>query len=340
MRTAIRRGGLGLVLGLCLLGLSAPSFAAPSKAWLGVMTQSVTEELRDALDLRGDGVLVNRVVIDSPADRAGIKKGDIITSVSGRSVESPADLSEAVQDQQVGATATVKVLRRGATQSFSVKLGARPSSFDDEDRWSTPTPGPDSDGATRIRAFKNGKEVDPDDIEIPGLEGLRHLDGLGAMPRSVFWNDRPRLGVRLQEMNPDLASYFGGTNGKGALVVEVIEDTPAEKAGIKAGDVITAVGSTSVDDAEDLSRVLADEEGKVSLSVVRKGARRTIEADLGDAPRRSMTWRMRDGRAPKAPGSMRFETRDDQGDSDLRREMQQLRDELREMKKQLEDKNR
>ena len=62
MRIAVRRRGLGLVLGLFVLGLAAPSFAAPTRAWLGVTTQSVTEDLRDALDLRGDGVLVNSVV--------------------------------------------------------------------------------------------------------------------------------------------------------------------------------------------------------------------------------------------------------------------------------------
>jgi len=350
MRNVVRHWGLGLIPGLFLLVLAVPAFAKSNQAWLGVTTQRVTEELRDALDLQGDGVLVNRVVIDGPADRAGIRKGDIITSVNARPVESPSELADAVQALTIGASASVRVMRRGGAQTFNVKLGERPETLD-EDTFETPTPSwNDAPGDRRIRAFKNGKEVDPEDLDFnfdfdgEGLKGLRHPGGNPGM--GMFWN-RPRLGVRLEKMNADLAGYFGGTNGRGALVVEVIEDTPAEKAGIKAGDVITAVGTTTVDDASDLSKAIADDEGTVSLTIVRKGVRRTIEADLGDSPRNSMTWRMRDGRAPRAPrapmaprapGMMSPD--DEQGDAELRREMKELRMQLDELKKQLGERDR
>jgi len=356
MRKTVRNWSLGLIPGLFLLVLAAPSLAQSGQGWLGVTTQRVTAELRDALDLQGDGVLVNTVVGAGPAERAGIRKGDIITSVNGQSVDSPSELAEAVRALKSGATASVRVLRRGTAQTFSVRLGERPDALDEGD-WETPAPSRDHDrGESRIRAFKDGKEVDPDDLDfhfegLEGLEGLRGLRNLRDMPGMSAWAwNRPRLGVRLQEMNPDLAGYFGGTNGRGALVVEVIEDTPAEKAGIKAGDVITAVGTTTVDDADDLMKAIADDEGKVSLTVVRKGVRRTIEADLGDAPRSSMTWRMRDGRAPRAPRAPLAprspepprapKAFSDGDDGDLRREMQELRRQLDELKRELEDRNR
>lgn len=359
MRNTVRRWSRGLIPGLFMLSIAVPALAKSDKGWLGVTTQAVTQELRDALDLRGDGVLVNRLVIDGPAERAGIKKSDIITSVNGRAVKSPGELAEAVQVLAVGATASVRVMRRGAAQTLSVKLGERPETLDGGD-WESPAPSwNDGHGERRIRAFKDGKEVAPEDMDFnfdfdgKGLEGLRGLHGLRDLPVTMLdWN-RPRLGVRLEKMNPDLAGYFGGTNGRGALVVEVIEDTPAEKAGIKAGDVITAVGTTTVDDTDDLIKAIADDEGKISLTVVRKGVRRTIEADLGDAPRNSMTWRMRDGRAPRAPGvaraprapgapgTMRFTPDHENEDAgELRREMKELREQLNEMKKQLEDRNR
>jgi len=355
MRKTVRNWSLGLIPGLFLLVLAVPALAKSDQAWLGVTTQRVTEDLRDALDLKGDGVLVNRVVIDGPADRAGIKKGDIITSLNGRSVESPGELADAVQALAIGASASVRVQRRGVAQTFNVKLGERPETLDDGD-WETPAPSwNDGRGERRIRAFKDGKEVDPEDLDFDfnfdGLEGLRGLHNLRDLPGANAWSlMRPRLGVRLQEMNPDLADYFGGTNGRGALVVEVIEDTPAEKAGLKAGDVITAVGTTTVDDADDLMKAIADDEGKVSLTVVRKGVRRTIEADLGDAPRNSMTWRMRDGRAPRAPRAPLAPRTpvppraprafSDGDDGELRREMQELRRQLDELKRELEDRNR
>jgi serine protease Do len=322
MRTAIRHWSLGLASGLLLLGLAAPAHAA-GKAWLGVTTQQITDELRDALDLKGSGVLVNSVINDGPADRAGIRKGDVITSFNDHEVGSPGDLADAVQDENVGSTATVKVIRRGSTQTLSVKLGTRPEGMDDE----TPTPGSRRD----VRVYRNGKEVDPDEIDMPNLE---HLEGLGAMPRMLFMNDRGRLGVRIQKLNPDLASYFGGTNGKGALVLEVVEDTPADKAGIKAGDVIVRLGNKDIEDPDDLVSALRDSEGKVTVTVVRKGARRTIDAELDTATRRDRTYRF-DSRAPRAPQPPDMSSNDD-----LRRQIEELRQQLQDMKKQLEERNR
>lgn len=359
MRRAVRSWSLGLLPGLLLLGFAGAAIAQSGGAWLGVVTQSVTEELRDALELRGDGVLVNRVVEGSPADRAGIRTGDVIVSVNGRSIESPDELADVVRRQEPGANATVRVARRSGNQTLSVRLGARPGSDEDraprrsddddeekgedEDRWEAPTPTPPTPPAApsepRVRVFKNGREVEPDDDDFPELRNIPGVPGVPGTPNWTSWN-RPRLGVRLQEMNSDLGSYFGGTNGRGALVVEVVDESAAERAGIRAGDVIIAVEGRSVDNADELSKAIADEEGTVSLTLVRKGVRRTIEADLGDTPRRSSTWRSRDGRAPRAPRATPAPRRFESEDEDSRREIEELREEIRELKRQLEEKDR
>src|SRR2546425_838908 len=73
---------------------SAQSDPAP---WLGVTTQNITDELREGLDYRGNGVLVNRVVADSPADRAGIRKGDVIVSFNSRTIDTPSELMQVVR---------------------------------------------------------------------------------------------------------------------------------------------------------------------------------------------------------------------------------------------------
>jgi serine protease Do len=329
---------LALLPGLFALGIAGT--AAAADGWLGVVTQSISEDLRDALNLRGDGVVVNQVVSGSPADRAGIRRGDVITSVNGRSVDSPEDLAEIVRSEDSGANVSVRIVRRGGgSQTLNVRLGSRPDSDrgdrdGDEDWKDSPTPAP-TPGHTETHVWKDGKEVDPKDIEdeLPGFRGFGSMNGFPG-------TGRPRLGVRLQKMNSDLAGYFGGTNGRGALVVEVVEDSPADRAGIKAGDVIIAVEGTNVDDPDDLVRAIADEEGRTSLTIVRRGSRRTIDADLGDRSR-SDTWRMRDGRAPRAPRAPVAPGigRND-GDEDSRREIQELRDEIRELKRQLEEKDK
>src|SRR5215831_6833965 len=331
MRCAVRRSGMGLT-GVFLLLLAVPALSAPApstapsssttsskRAWLGVTTQELSDDLRDALDIKNDGVLVNRVVTGSPAEKAGLKKGDVIISFRDHSVDSPSALADAVQTAGVGTSASMRVVRRGAIQNMTAKLVSRPDSLDFDER------GDWSDSHNHVRVWKNGHEISPDDMDMHGLEGLRHLDGLNVMP--FVYSSRGRLGIRTTSLNSDLTGYFGGTNGKGALVLEVLKDTPAEKAGIKAGDVITRVDNQDVEDSDDLVRALRDEEGKVTITLVRKGAKRTVEAELEDGQ--------------LGPRTFRYETRSPgaSSDEDLRRQMQELRDEIRELKQQLEDKN-
>jgi serine protease Do len=320
MRCAVRRS-LPVLTGILLFLLAVPALAATAqKAWLGVRTQEMSDALREALDVKNDGVLIDDVVPGSPAAKAGLRKGDVIISINDHSVASPAALSDAVSVAAVGSTASMRVVRQGSIQNISAKLASRPDSLDDEGGGASASPN------RRVRVWKDGEEIDPDHMDIPGLESLRHLDGLGDMPRMMFLG-RGRLGVRTASLNSDLTSYFGGTNGKGALVLEVLKDTPAEKAGIKAGDVITRVDNQDVADSDDLVRALRDEEGKVTITLVRKGAKRTVEAELEDGHLGPRTYRFES----RAPGSS--------SDDELRREVQELRDQVRELKQQLEDKN-
>jgi len=109
--------------------------------------------------------------------------------------------------------------------------------------------------------------------------------GFGEAPAMHFAGARPRLGVQVHELNDDLARYFKVEAGSGVLVLEVNEDSPADEAGIKAGDVITKVDETAVRDTEDLIETLADyEEGdKVSVELVRSGKNEKVEVELESA---------------------------------------------------------
>jgi S1-C subfamily serine protease len=100
----------------------------------------------------------------------------------------------------------------------------------------------------------------------------------------IFLGDRPRLGVQVHEMNKDLADYFQGTEAGGVLVLKVFEDSPAEKGGLKAGDVILKVEDNKVSSPEDLIDVLADFDAGnvVSVEYVRKGAPGKTEVELED----------------------------------------------------------
>lgn len=108
-----------------------------------------------------------------------------------------------------------------------------------------------------------------------------------AMPRGgrveVFGRTNLQ-GLRLRELNEQLAEYFGAPEKTGVLVEEVDQESAAGKAGIKAGDVILQVGKKKIDEVRDVSRALGayDEGEKVEVEVLRKGARKTVSLEVGE----------------------------------------------------------
>ena len=342
------------LLSLALSGAMAAGAAAQSGGtpWLGVTTLDITSELREGLDYQGSGVIVNRVVPDSPADRAGIRKGDVITSVNSRNIDSAEELVEVVRASRVGQAVAVSVVRNGARRSLTARLGEMPEDFDEY--MEPPSPDysrPDTPRAPRAprapiapKAPSSPKaytfEWNGDDIELPDSEGMMMLRSMG----------RGRLGVQIQELDVDLGEALGVPDGKGVLVVGVVDGTPAKRAGIKAGDVIARVGDTMVENVADLHEALRDKEGQVTVTVLRRGTRRTVQAELEavrDVKRKVIRIPGNGGSALMRIPEIRSRVLRDRArslrdrsvtedDGDMEKEMQELRQELREMRRKLE----
>ncbi len=93
------------------------------RAQLGVSVQPVTSDLAESLGLKHvGGVLVGSVTPDSAADRAGLKRGDVIVSLNGQSVSDYNNLRNRIADSQPGSSASVGIIRDGADKTVSVKL--------------------------------------------------------------------------------------------------------------------------------------------------------------------------------------------------------------------------
>jgi len=99
------------------------------RSWLGVYIQEVTPEIAEQFDLPEDakGVLVGDVVGDSPADEAGIKRGDIITKVNDEEVNSSGELQDKIRDIDIGDKANIEIMRDGKAIRFIVKIGEMPT---------------------------------------------------------------------------------------------------------------------------------------------------------------------------------------------------------------------
>jgi serine protease Do len=95
-----------------------------TRGWLGVQIQRITPEIADSLGLKTDrGALVSESQSGSPAEKAGIKSGDVITSVNGAEVKDPQGLAREIAGLAPGAEAKLGVLRSGKSDTVNVKIG-------------------------------------------------------------------------------------------------------------------------------------------------------------------------------------------------------------------------
>ncbi len=155
------------------------------------------------------------------------------------------------------------------------------------------------------------------------------------------------LGVQIQDLSDQLSTHFKVKDGNGVLVSEVVADSPAEKAGIKAGDIITKVDDEDIEDASDLTTTIRsyEPESKVSVSVIRDGKKKTLSAKLGESENTFM-YKFGDlgemGEKHKMLLKMHPEGLEDFkfhsfpfDQDELKEQMEELREELKEMKEQL-----
>jgi hypothetical protein len=92
------------------------------------------------------------------------------------------------------------------------------------------------------------------------------------------------LGIQIQDLSDQLIDYFKVKDGNGVLVSEVVEDSPANNAGLKAGDVVTKVNDKDIQNAADLTKTIRgyDPDSKVIVTVLRNGKKKQLKATLGE----------------------------------------------------------
>jgi len=274
--------------------------------YLGVYMQKLTRDIAKGLDLDVTrGVLINGVEDGSPADKAGIEDGDVIVEYDGHKVNSPDDLRDMVEDTDVGDEVKIKFLRDGDEKTVRVVVGERPERL----AWTLS----DDDGI-----FLDLKD---------GLHGM-----------FTGFTPGPRLGVKATEMNDDLASYFDTDKDSGVLVLEVEDESVAEEAGVKAGDVIKEVDGEKVSSVDGLRESLRGfEEGdEFDVVVVRHGKKQTLKAKM-DEQNHFKIMRGGDFHFDKKNLPRRYEIKKfDDGSRVFVHEDEELKD-LKELKEELEE---
>jgi len=225
--------------------------------WLGVGLGELTPERAKALKLKVDhGVEITHVDENSPAAKAGLHEGDVVLEVNGQKVEDDAEFARIIGESNPGSKVNLVLWRNGSRQNVSATLESRPPTF-----------------------FAYSAEPDGVFAPMPPFPP-EVLDGRvfeGMMGQS------PRVGIEGENLGGQLAEYFGVREG--VLVRSVVSNSPAAKAGIKAGDVIVKVGGTPVSNTREIAGLVRAMHKTVTFTVVRNHKQLTLNIEISEERR-------------------------------------------------------
>lgn len=221
-----------------------------SASIIGVAVRDVrSSDLQAAKLSAPEGVFIEDVRSGAPAEKAGMKAGDIVLEYDGERVRSARQFTRLVQESSVGRVVSVTVNRAGTRHTLSV----------------TPEEG-------RVSG------VDVQDLGERVERRLRELPEWFEMPAPR--GQASRLGVTLQPLSSQLAAFFGVSSG--ALVASVEPGSAAARAGVKAGDVVTAVNGNAVSSPAEVAARLRDiaPSGAFRLTVTRDRKETVLQGTL------------------------------------------------------------
>ncbi len=204
--------------------------------YLGVNLAEIGPERAKELKLRETtGVEITRVEPDSPAEKAGIKAEDVVLEYNGQHVEGMEQFGRLVRETPAGREVKLTISRNGASQTIAATV------------------------ATRKMKTYSGTMKDM----FPGFDMPEvHMPD---MPQVFTTWRSPMMGVETESLSAQLATYFGVKEG--VLVRSVVKDSAAERAGIKAGDVITKVDGSKVTTPNELVSAIRSASSKKSFPV-------------------------------------------------------------------------
>jgi serine protease Do len=246
----------GILIVLC----AVLSFAQTRGSYIGVMMQEIDSERAKALKLHeGGGVEITVVEPDSPAEKAGLKVGDVVLRYNAQRVEGMEQFARLVRETPAGHDVKIEIGRGGATQIVMVRVAQRKAA---RMEW----PGDNSAAPAPMERW---------DIHLPD------------MPRTFMTLRSSALGVEAESIDGQLAQYFGVKDG--VLIRSVTKGSAAEKAGIRAGDVIMRIDDARVMSPAEISGKLRSLRGKSAPVVLMRDHKElTLTVTIGedDAPGR------------------------------------------------------
>lgn len=243
--------------------------AQATQGYLGIVCTDVTNDRVAALKLKtATGAEILNVDRDAPAGKAGLRPHDVILQMNGQNVAGEEMLRRMLRETPAGRTVTLLISRDGQQQTVTVQLADR--AVLEEDAFSEPMviPAPEDD----------------DTLTLEGPSG--HSFGSGFF--GIFSLGSPSVGVDLDVLGTQLADYFGVKDGQGLLVKHVAENSPASRAGLKAGDVITEANGQKMPTLGAWMKMLHANRGRaIPLVIIREHKQQTLTLQTGNGKNHS-----------------------------------------------------
>jgi serine protease Do len=227
------------------MGQGHPRYAFGMKdvSYLGIGLEDVDSERAKSLKLKEDhGAYITSVMPDTPAAKAGLKEGDVILEFNGQRVDGQQQLTRMIRDTAAGKSVKIGLWRAGAPLTLWATVGSHKVMESEDGNWSiSVTPVPPMPPAA-----------------MPPID----------LPKMITVMQNPTLGIEGESLAQEsqFAEFFGVKDG--VLVKAVTKNGAAERAGIKAGDVIARIGDTRIGSWRDLAAALRYAQPGRSLAVM------------------------------------------------------------------------
>lgn len=240
------------------------------EGYLGVNLENATSQQREELGIGPEaGVVIAAVDHDAPAGKAGLRRNDVIVRLNGKAVRQAKDLQKMLAKMRPGQSITLGIVRHGHSMDVNTVLADR--KVVEQRAWSEHYMVPDP----RVQGMHEAGSFSP----LPPQAGTTHsLDADRASSRIPLL---PYTGIGLERMSPQLRQYFGVTDATGLLAGSIDPNSPASRAGLKAGDVICRANGVSITSRDDWDAVLKNNRGQtVQLKILRDRHPRAVLLDL------------------------------------------------------------
>ena len=228
---------------------------AMAPGYLGVGVRDLSAERAKALGLKDDsGVEVTEVTPGQAGANVGMHVSDVVLEINGQKVDTSERFTESIMGMAPGSKVNLMVMRNGMKHTLVATLGSRPAGL----------------------PISNA----PQGVMIPGVP----MTPLSPEEiQAMIAGDAPKVGFEGEPLTPQLADFFGVREG--VLVRTVTARTPAEKAGLKAGDVVIKVNGVPVSSPREISGIVRQAKKTVVFTVVRNKKEMTLNVEMASIAR-------------------------------------------------------